>query len=140
MTRLSSAKGSPDALEREANTIIEATCEHAAPWVNARLAEDTLRSVGSSVQWDEAPEMRNRMLQYFNEAYCAIADRGYEPQVARSHACFVGLQAVIPPLSLLLAQQGAMGLDESSPVLMKIFDGCEKMCREIGETLDRYRR
>jgi len=93
--RLSSAKGSLDALERETNTVIETTCGHAAPWVNARLTEDTRRSVGASVQWNIAPEMRNRMLQYFNVAYDAIGDRGYEPQVARSHACFVVLKAVI---------------------------------------------
>jgi hypothetical protein len=138
--RLSSEKGSPDALERETKTIIDTTCGHAAPWVNARLAEHTRRSVGVSVQWDLAPEMRNRMLQYFNVAYGAISNRGYEPQVARSHACFVVLKAVLTPLCALLAQQGAMGLDEASVALMKIFDGCEEMSREIGQTLDRYRR
>jgi len=33
-----------------------------------------------------------------------------------------------------------MGLDEAGAVLMKIFDGCEEMSREMGETLDRYKR
>ena len=52
----------------------------------------------------------------------------------------VALKAVITPLSLLLAQQGVMCPDETSAVLMKIFDGCEDMAREIGERLEEYRR
>lgn len=84
--------------------------------------------------------MRNRMRQCFTEAFAVVADRGYEPQVARSHACFVVLKAVITPLSVWLVQQGVMRLDEAGAVLMKIFDGCEAMAREIGERLDEYRR
>ena len=48
----------------------------------------------------------------------------------------VALKAVITPLSLLLAQQGVMCPDETSAVLMKIFDGCEDMAPAIRERLD----
>jgi hypothetical protein len=136
VTRLDSAKGSLENLERETKAIIEGTCAHAAPWVNARLAEDTRQSVGVRVEWDLAPEMRNRVLQYFSVAYGAMADRGYKAEVARSHACFVILQTVLTQLG----QQGLMGPDQTSGVHKKIFEGCESMSREMGERLDRYRK
>jgi len=68
VVRLSSAKGSPEDLERETNTIIEATCAHAALWVNARLSEAArqFKGLGLRVQWDVAPGMRGRMVTYFN--------------------------------------------------------------------------
>jgi len=136
VTHLDSARGSPENLERETNAIIEGTCAHAAPWVNARLAEHSQQSIGVRVQWDIASEMRNRMRQYFTEAFGVTADRGYEAQVARSHACFVGLRAAIARLG----QQGLVRLDEASAVLKKIFEGCEDMSREMGERLEQYRK
>lgn len=149
VARLSSARGSPEELERETKAIVEATCAQAAPWINARLTEDSRQSIGMPVQWDTAPEMRNRMLQYFKVAYSAMDDRGYEKAVARSHACFVILSEAVSQLmkmygeidestrkqyrerNLMLPSE-----EEATTFVRKAFEGSESMSREIAEVLE----
>lgn len=149
VTRLKSAKGSQEDLERETKAIIEGTCAHAAPWVNARLAEDIQQSIGVRVQYDDASLIRYRMLMYFNVAYNAMAERDYEKGVARSHACWAILSEAV---SQLMKQYGEMdkstitkyreiGLmppseEEAISFVRKAWESSESMSREIGEVLD----
>ena len=47
-------------------------------------------------------EMRQRLSEYFSIGLKAIAERGYSPELARSHACF----AVLKNVMLSLADHG----------------------------------
>jgi hypothetical protein len=78
--------------------------------------------------------MRGRMVTYFDIAYSAMADRGYEKGVARSHACFVILSEAISHL----VQQQRLHLteEEASRFLRKALEVSESMSREIGDLLD----
>ena len=151
VTRSKSAKGSQEDLQRETKAIIEGTCAHAAPWVDARLAEDTQQSIGVRVEVDDAPLMRYRMLMYFNVAYSAMADRGYEADVARSHACFAILSQVVSELmkrystidETTMKKYREIGLmppseEEARCFMRKAFEACQSMSREIAKLLDSY--
>ena len=135
--RLRSIFESPDRLERETNDVVTQICAHAAPWVRARLSAAAQQYIGVNVEveCDVEPLMRNRLVMYFTEAYGAIIDRGFLPEVARSHACFAILRETITQLTL----KGLVGLDDIDTVLTKIFDGCEDMSREIAEALEEHR-
>jgi hypothetical protein len=144
---LKSAKGSQEDLERETKAIIEGTCAHAAPWANARLAEDVRQSVGVQVEYDDAPLMRYRMLMYFNVAYRAMANRGYEPHIARSHACFVILSQVVEELMKQYSgideskmkkypDLGPPSAEEAVSFRKKAFEACESISGEIAKLLD----
>ena len=149
VTRSKPANESHEDLERVTKAIIEGTCARAAPWVDARLAEDIHESIGVSVKYDEVPLMRYRMLMYFNVAYRAMEERGYDAHDARSHACFAILSQAA---SELIKQYSEMddntvpkyreiGLmppseEESISFVRKALESSERMSREIGEVLD----
>jgi len=148
VTRSKSAKVSQENLERETKTIIEGTCAHAAPWVDARLAEDIHQSIGVSVKYDDVPLMRYRMLMYFNVAYRAMEERGYEADVARSHACFAILSQVVSELMVRYSaiDESAMkksgeripSAAEARSFMKKAFEACEVISGEIAKLLDSY--
>ncbi len=106
---------------------------HAAPWDGARLTAAGQQLISIRVKFDEADQMRSRLVTYFTVAYDAMADREYTPEVARSHSCF----AILRQSLAQLGREGLMEPDEAITVLRKIFDGCEDMSREIAEALER---
>jgi hypothetical protein len=134
LMRLSSARESAEHLESATKAIIKETCDHAANWIRTRLMAATSRLLPIRVDWDVAEQVSGRLALYFNVAYEAMADKGYEKEIARSHACFT----VLSESAVQLVSAGEqLTSEECRDFVTHAVDICESMSCEVNEALDR---
>ncbi len=131
ITRSHSVLKVSEALVEETRALVESGCPPVADWMGPLVERTPGGSKHGSVPQDVLPEMRTRVLQYFHEAYNAVAHKAYEPPFARSHACFIILRRVLAQLG----RSSGLALPEATLVLEKVMEDCERIAREFRNSL-----
>jgi len=127
---------SPEDLQYITNDIVIQTSKYASTWVNNRL--DKIANMESEVKihFDTESAIRARLIDYFNAAYDAIGTRGYDPETAQSHACFLILSEVIGEL---LKSGVELNPEQAAECVEEIFESCQSIALQVKEKLSKGR-
>ena len=107
------------------NTLIDDIAEDAKVWINHKTQE-VLKISDLNIMVNSAPEIKFHLGAMFAEAIEAVNQHKLSLELARSHACFVHLQANLRKLILISKIQ----LDIKD-VLTKGLSGCDAMVGEL---------
>ena len=135
IVRMKGPRKSGKAFRRAITKLIESISRHASSWVSSRLIPEDWQ--GPPIHIEVGPMIRTRLTMYFNEALHALTDRGYQLEVARSHACFAILNSAATALVI-----NGLPLDSQQQLafLEKVMASCDSMAKEMVEALERERR
>jgi hypothetical protein len=131
--RLSAVRKSPELLQYNVKSIISDTTGHASVWVNQRLSYIHPQI---KVVFDDSEHIRARLVAYFNEALFAMGERGYDMEVARSHACFAVFSSA---LKVFIAKGLLSDSEKAASMLKKGINSFDNMAREIIGVLDKQK-
>jgi len=114
------------------NRLIGEIVEDANAWIGAKICK-ALGSIHSNISIDSVAEIKFHLVAMFNEAILAMCERKFEPEIARSHACFVHLSANLE--QLVLREQ--IAIEGLKHVLERGVASTDGMAKEAWTTLKR---
>lgn len=120
---------SEDEMTNQLNDLIDEIAKDADVWINHKTKE-ALKMSGLNITVNSVPEIKFHLSAMFKEAIAAMTEGKLSLESARSHACFVHLQANLQKLTLVSKVQ-----IDVKDVLTKGLSGCDAMVEEIQKAL-----
>jgi len=121
---------SQPAFQSEVDRFIAEIATDAERWINAKVF-DSLGTDGKNIHIDHIAEIEFHLGAMFQEAFTVVAERGFAPESARSHACFVHLSRNLEQLCVV----GQLSIDSYKGVLEQGIEGCDAMTAELAQVL-----
>jgi hypothetical protein len=123
------ACSSEDEMKTQLNRLISEIAKDADVWIGDKIRE-VLRIPYSNIRINSVDEIRFHLGAMFSEAIEVMTERKFEPEAARSHACFVHLSKNLRKLALT----GKAAIDVQH-VLKQGIAGTDAMAKEIWDAL-----
>ena len=120
---------SEDDMTNQLNNLIDEIAKDANVWIHHKVQE-TLKVSGLNITINSVSEIKFHLSAMFKEAIAAMTESKLSLELARSHACFVHLQANLRKLTLVSKVQ-----IDVKDVLTKGLSGCDALVEEIQKSL-----
>lgn len=120
---------SEDEMTNQLNNLIDEIANN-ADWIGHKIQESLKLSELKITNNHLVPEIKFHLGAMFTEAIAAVTEEKLSLELARSHACFVHLQANLRKLTLVSKVQ--MDLKD---VIIKGLSGCDAMVEELQKVL-----
>jgi hypothetical protein len=132
---LPTAKGCScdDEMTSQLHRLIANIANDADVWIRRRIQE-ALQIADSNISVDATSEIRFHLGAMFAEAIGVMTERKFEPEAARSHACFVHLSVNLQKLALIAERP-----IDVQHVLQQAIAGTNAMANEVRRALNRKR-
>jgi hypothetical protein len=115
--------------EKDVDKLLDRIADSSSRWMERRVQEAYRLESGISVDFRQA--IKTRLVAYFGEAALVAEQRGYEPDTARSHACFVGLSNALPAF----VRKGLDLRQDLEQFIQECMGACDSMSSEIRELM-----
>ena len=119
---------SKDELTFRLNRLIDDIAENAEVWIEAKI-QKALQIAESNIKIHSAVVIKFHLSAMFNEAIMMITERKFEPEAARSHACYIHLSKNLQRLALM----GELPMSEIQNILQKGIESTDAIAQELTE-------